>query len=93
MRDVWLPMIFSDQLLLQCTMYTTSVHMSAIYGMDLMSSIDVVTHRTGTLALLNQRLSDPLRAVNDITLLSVLGFLGQVVCKPYKLEDIATNIS
>lgn len=86
MRDVWLPKTFSDQLLLQCTLYTASVHMSAIYGMDLMSNIDVVTHRAGSLALLNQRLASPLQAVNDITLTAVLRFLGQVVSSPAILK-------
>ena len=91
MRDVWLPIIFSDQLLLQCTMYTTSVHMSAVYGMDLMFNIDVVTHRAGALALLNQRLADSLQAVTDITLTSVLGFLGQVVRNRCMVETVTTK--
>jgi len=72
-------------------MYTTSVHMSAIYGVDLMSNIDVVTHRAGSLALLNQRLADSPQAVNDITFTSVLAFLGQVVCKPRKREKTTEN--
>ncbi|KAH8816989.1 hypothetical protein F5884DRAFT_778150 [Xylogone sp. PMI_703] len=79
MKEVWLPVIFSDQLLLQCTMYTSSVHMSSIYGIDIMYNPDVVAHRIRTLVLLNQRLANPVQAVNDITLTSVMGFLGQVI--------------
>lgn len=79
MKDAWNSIILSDQLLLQCSLYTAAVHMSAIYGIDNLSNVDVVTHRTETLALLNQRLMDPALAINDVTLTSVLGFLAQVV--------------
>jgi hypothetical protein len=81
MKDIWLPMIFSDQLLLQCTLYTSSVHMSAIYGIDAMYNVDVVTHKAETLSLLTKRMGDPRHAVNDRTLTAVARFLGQVVCK------------
>lgn len=80
MKDVWLPVIFSDKLLLQCSIYTSSVHMSSIYGIDIMYNVDVMNHRMRTLILLNERLASLTEAVNDITLTSVLGFLAQVVC-------------
>lgn len=81
MEDIWLPMIFSDQLMLQCTMYTCSVHMAVIFGVDVMESMDVVTHRMETLSLLTKRLGDPNQAVNDITLTAVARYVGQVVCR------------
>lgn len=81
MEDIWLPMIFSDQLMLQCTMYTCSVHMAVIFGIDVMESMDVVTHRMETLSLLTKRLGDPNQAVNDITLTAVARYVGQVVCR------------
>jgi hypothetical protein len=91
MRDLWLPKVSSDQLLLQCTIYAAAVHMSAIYGLDLMFNIDVITHRAESLALLNKRLSDPRHAANNITLTAVLRILGQVVCSYIKTPMVITN--
>lgn len=81
MMDIWLPVILSDQLLLQCTLYTSAIHMSTIFGIDVMESMDVVTHKTETLSLLTKRLGDPSHAVNDVSLTAVARYVGQVVCK------------
>lgn len=81
MIDIWLPMILSDQLLLQCTLYTSAIHMSMIFGIDVMESMDVWTHKTETLSLLTKRLGDPNYAVNDVSLTAVARYVGQVVCK------------
>ncbi len=87
MIELWLPRVSCDQQLLQCTIYAAAVHMSAIYGMALMFNVDVITHRIGSLTLLNRRLSDPPpHAVNDITLTAVLRILGQVVCTQQDLD-------
>ncbi|KAL2070213.1 hypothetical protein VTL71DRAFT_13239 [Oculimacula yallundae] len=79
MRDAWNSILLSDALLLQCSLYTAAVHISAIYGINNNSNIDVVVHRSETLVLLNQRLTRPAEAINDVTLTAVLGFLAQVI--------------
>lgn len=92
MKDIWLPMIFSDQLLLQCTLFTSSIHMSAIYGIESMDNVDVVIHKAETLSLLMKRLGDPRHAVNDQSVTAVARFLGQVVCMLHALYCFAADI-
>jgi hypothetical protein len=82
LNEVWMPIVFSDNLLLQCSLYTAAVQMSSMFGMPLMSNVDVVKQKAGALTLLIQRLADPdlLQSINDATLSCVLGIVGQVVC-------------
>ena len=83
MRDAWLPMIFSDPILLEQALYTAAIHMSALCGMK--TNPDIAIHKVETLSLLNQRLSNPLNGINDTTLCVVIGFIGQVVCYIFKM--------
>lgn len=77
MRDAWLPMIFSDLILLESAIYTAAIHMSAVYGVK--NYHEVAIHQAQTLSLLNRRLVNPLNGINDTTLCVIVGLIGQVV--------------
>jgi hypothetical protein len=87
-RDIWLPLIFSDPLLFQSTIFTTSVHLSAYQplGYD-----EVGQFKGETLALLNRRLADPREAVTDITIATVLGFIHESIVSG-NVEDTKTHM-
>lgn len=74
--DVWLPFILSDQLLLQSTLFYTSVYLSALHPP---ASHEIARYKGEALSLLNRRLADPRHAVTDVTIATVLLFIHQSI--------------
>ena len=78
-------MILSDQLLLQTTIFLAAVNLAAAIEQHPSSHLETVLHREKTLSLLNNRLSNPICAVNDITIATVSLLIQQSVSVDLKL--------
>lgn len=76
MQEVWLPLIFSGQLLLRSTLFTTAVHLSTLQPKG---KHKVETYRGEALAMLIQRLGEREEAVTDATIATVLFFIHESI--------------
>jgi hypothetical protein len=80
MKNVFLPLVISNPLLVQAALVQSATHLAALYSWDPTAVGSV--YRSETVRMLNERLKSPSKAVTDDTIAAVISLATNAVSHP-----------